>query len=128
MLATLTVESMNPDAYTIVEIIDGANAQFCRRANADEIIVSNNLSSHLIARAAVNHGISTVITDMLTADQGNELYTVAIPPSFRTRPFMEIFMEMKQFHRSITIAVQQGVGGRCWPIPPATMPCAKAIC
>lgn len=111
VLATLTVESMNPDAYTIVEIVDGANAQFCRRANADEIIVSNNLSSHLIARAAVNHGISTVITDMLTADQGNELYTVSLPKDFAGRRFMDLFLEMKAQHRSITIAVQQGVGG-----------------
>ena len=49
VLTTLTVESINPNAYTIVELVNEANAIHCRRANADEIIVSNKISSGLLA-------------------------------------------------------------------------------
>jgi len=48
---------------TIVELVD--IAQTCKRAKADEIIVSNELSSMLISQAALNHGITKVIFDIL---------------------------------------------------------------
>ena len=79
VLSTLTIESMNPDVYTVVELVDKANEQHCLRANADEIIVGSELSSHLIASAASDHGISKVVSELLSSRYGNELYSMPVP-------------------------------------------------
>ena len=65
ILSVLTVESINKDAYTIAELINEKNIETCKRAYADEIIVSSKLSSNLISSATINHGISKVISDKI---------------------------------------------------------------
>ncbi len=118
VLTTLTVESINPDAYTIVELENEANVKHCQRANADEIIVGSELSSNLVARAALNHGITKVISEVLSAQSGNELYKIPLPASMAERPFIEIFTEMKQKHHSTVVAVQKGSKGNVISNPP----------
>ena len=111
ILSTLTVESINRSAYTIVELVDEAYIPTCKRANADEIIVSNKLSSRLISNAAINHGISNVISDLLSYEYGNQLYKIAVPESEVGRSFMKVFIYMKEVYQSIIIAIQKGEKG-----------------
>ncbi len=94
VLSTLTVETMNRDAYTIVELVREENARHCRRAHADEIIVGNEFSSRLIASAAVDHGITKVLSEILSARGGSELQKVPLGESQAGRPFLEFFSQM----------------------------------
>jgi voltage-gated potassium channel len=118
VLTTLTVESLNPEVYTIVELVDEAHVQHCKRAKADEIIVSSELSSGLISRAALNHGITKVVSELLSAQYGNDLHKLPIPGSMVGRPFIEVFTEMKQVHQSIVLALQKGEEGEVISNPP----------
>ncbi|MCI5150880.1 MAG: potassium channel protein, partial [Candidatus Electrothrix sp. MAN1_4] len=70
VLTTLTIETMNPDVYSVVELVDKKNEPHCLRANADEIIIGSELSSHLIASAASDHGISRIVTELLSNRYG----------------------------------------------------------
>lgn len=108
VLATLTVESLNPDVYTIVELVDEKNARHCKRANADEIIVGSEFSSRLISRSALDHGISVVLAELLSANVGNDLFRVRVPGSLIGKSFLEVFTRMKSEHNSIVLAVQRG--------------------
>ncbi|MCP3957832.1 MAG: cag pathogenicity island protein Cag26 [bacterium] len=108
VLSTLTVETLNRDAYTIVELVREENARHCRRAHADEIIVGNEFSSRLIASAAVDHGISKVLSEILSARSGNELQKVALSASQTGQPFLEVLTEMKRANSSTVVAVQRG--------------------
>jgi len=119
VLATLTVESINPGAYTIVEIVDGANAQHCKRANANEIIVVGDFSSKLISRSTIDHGISKVVADLLSSRLGNnDLYKIPVPESMANRSFIDIFSEMKHANNIIVLAVQKGNEGEIVSNPP----------
>jgi len=107
VLTTLTVEALNPAVYTIVELVDEANIRHCERANADEIIVTSELNSSLIARTALNHGISRVVSELVRTGHGNDLYKVGVPESVVGRPFIDVFTEFKQQHQCIILAVQK---------------------
>ena len=111
ILSTLTVESINPNIYTIVELVDEGYVQTCKRAKADEIIVSSQFSSMLISQATLNHGISQVILDLLSSQDGNQLYKISLPPSQIGLSFIEVFTYMKQGYQSIVLAVQKGSEG-----------------
>ncbi|MEM7351304.1 MAG: ion channel [Acidobacteriota bacterium] len=107
VLSTLTVEALNPDTHTVVELVKEENARHCRRARADEIIVGNQFSSRLIASAAIDHGISSVMSELLSATYGNDLRSVPVPPDLAGRSFLEVFTEMKRSNSSIVLAVQK---------------------
>jgi voltage-gated potassium channel len=119
VLTTLTIESLNPNVYTIVELVNEANVPHCERANADEIIVSNEVSSGLMARAALNHGITKVVSELLSSHHGNELYKLPIPAPMVGRQFMDAFIEMKQTHQCIVVAVEKEDGENVISNPPA---------
>lgn len=107
VLTTLTVESINPDVYSVVELVDKKNEPHCRRANADEIIIGSDLSSHLIASAALDHGISRVVIELLSNRYGNELYSMPVPANMVGKDFLDIFVTMKKRQNIIVIGVQK---------------------
>ncbi|MEL7038265.1 MAG: ion channel [Cyanobacteria bacterium J06592_8] len=119
ILATLTVESINRDAYTIVELVDQAYIATCKRANADEIIVTSRLSSRLISKAALNHGISEVVSDILSYEYGSQLYKICLPQSEVGCSFIDVFIRMKQNYQTIIIGIQKGEEGRVISNPPS---------
>lgn len=121
ILTTLTVESLNPDAYTIVELVDEANVRHCERAHANEIIVGSEFSSKLIARAALDHGISKVLSELLSSRYGNDLFKVPVPKPMVGKPFVDVFSEMKRSQGSIVLALQKAADTRVITNPPVDL-------
>ncbi len=96
ILSTLTIKSINKEVYTIVELINEKNIATCKRAYADEIIVSSKLSSNLISSAAINHGISNVISDIVTYEYGSQLFKIAVPESEVGTSFYRCFYKNEE--------------------------------
>lgn len=107
VLTTLTIETINNHAYTVVELVDPDNIQHCQRAQADEIIVGNELSSHLIASAAIDHGISKVVSELLSAKYGNEIFSMKLPAGMKERTFIDVFVKMKKEYQSIVLGIKR---------------------
>jgi voltage-gated potassium channel len=111
VLTTLSVESTNPDVYSVVELVEKANEQHCMRANADEVIIGNELSSHMIASAARDHGISRVVSELLSSRYGNELYSIPAAEDMQGGKFLDIFIDMKTQNNTTVLGIQKGHGG-----------------
>ena len=106
VLSTLTVETLNPDVYSIVELASEDNVRHCERAHANEIIVGAEFSSRLISSATLDHGITKILSEILSAQYGNDLITVPVPPSLAGHPFLKLFSEMKRDQGMIVVAIQ----------------------
>jgi len=111
VLSTLTIENIAPDVYTVAELVDERHARHCRLAKVDEVIVGSELSSHLIASAAIDHGVSTVISELLSARRGNELYRVPLPQEMDGLDFLDVIIRMKKERHSIVIGLRRGDSG-----------------
>lgn len=111
VLTTLTIESMANEVYSVVELVDKSNEQHCRRAHADEIIIGSELSSHLLATAALDHGISRIISELLSSRYGNELYAVPVPEKLAGNRFLDVLLHMKQEQQATVLGIQKGRGG-----------------
>ncbi len=108
VLSVLTVEAVAPQVYSIVELVREENARHCERARADEIIVADEFSSRLIASAAIDHGISRVISELLSARFGNDLQRVPLPHHLAGQTFLDISTAMKEAQGSLVLAVERG--------------------
>lgn len=111
VLTVLTIESMYPEVYTVVELVDKKNEQHCKRANADEIIVGSEISSHLLATAAMDHGMSTIVSELLSARYGNDLFAMPASQKQIGLPFLDVMIDMKKKHNATVLGIQKGVGG-----------------
>ena len=111
VLSVLTVESLNPDVYSIVELASEENVRHCERAHADEIIVGAEFSSRVISTATLDHGISTVLRELLSAQVGHDLITVPVPEGVGGRHFFDVFCDLKREHGMIALAILRHGGG-----------------
>ena len=107
VLALLTVKSLNRNVYTIVELAGEENVRHCEQAGADEIIVGADLCSRVISTATLDHGISTVLHELLSAREGQDLITMPVPAGHGGRSFIDVFSDLKRKEGKIALAIQR---------------------
>jgi voltage-gated potassium channel len=107
LLTTLAVESINPNCYTCVEVIKSENRQHFERTKADELVVSAELTGALLASSAITHGLSRVVTDLITHPVGNEFYEMTAPEDVVGKTFGAAVSHLKESHDCIAMAVSK---------------------
>jgi voltage-gated potassium channel len=119
ILGTLSVKSLYPDVYVCVELFDAKNVEHCERANADEIIIVGELGTNLLVQAALDHGITRMITELVSNRYGDELYKIKPPNELHGKTFLEVLNEMKKRHNILCIGIENNVDHRLISNPDA---------
>ncbi|MGG4489945.1 potassium channel family protein [Metabacillus idriensis] len=79
ILILLALKGINPDLYTVIELVTGLQLNNAKRAGADEIIKSYQLSSHLMMNSYLaKYGLSSVYSELNPAN-GNYFKIEPIP-------------------------------------------------
>jgi len=112
ILDTLTIKTINPDLYACVELVDRSNIEHCKRAKADEIIVTGELSTNLLVQAALDHGVTQVISELVTNHIGNDIFKIAPPRDLIGRTFLDILTTLKRDRNLITLAIERTAESR----------------
>lgn len=110
ILTTMTVKTEAPDIYTCVELTDPQNMEHCRMAKADEIITVGELSTNLIVQAALDHGITRLISELVSKRYGNDLYKIKMPPYLIEKSFLDAVVMLKKDHEILCIGVEDKEG------------------
>jgi len=103
---TLAIRTLHPNIYICAEIRGPKNFEHCKHAGANEIIVIGALSSHLLVQAALDHGITHFISELVSNRAGSNLYKIAPPQHLIGQPFIESLNTMKREHNAIPVAVE----------------------
>lgn len=74
VLICLALDKMNPNIHIVCEVMDKRNVSHFKRANVDDLIVTNEINSKIILRSALSKRISDTFSELLTNSYGNELY------------------------------------------------------
>ncbi|MBW2622167.1 MAG: ion transporter [Deltaproteobacteria bacterium] len=106
ILNTLTVKSLYPSVYTCVELMRAKNVDHCHRAKADEIIVVGELSTNLLVQASLDHGITRLITELVSTRYGSDLYKVKVPEKYSGARFYDIMCELKRDHGLLCVGIE----------------------
>jgi voltage-gated potassium channel len=111
LLTTLAVEATNPTCYTCVEVLLPEDVEHFARTNADELIVSGEVTGLLLASAASDHGMSRVVSDLLTRNRErgpDNMLTIDVPPSMVGKSFLDVLMEVKVGWGATVVAIARG--------------------
>jgi voltage-gated potassium channel len=112
VLAALTIEKLNPSIYTCAQLLDRKNNVQLRVAGVEDVIVSDELASHLIATSARNFGASEVLAELLTVQVGNQIYKVTLPTEWINSTFWQVSEQLKQQYDAILLAVERQTNGK----------------
>ncbi|MEM3421771.1 MAG: NAD-binding protein [Candidatus Hadarchaeum sp.] len=108
ILTTLTVESLNRDVYTCVEILDPENERHLAKAKVDEVICPSKFGEYLILQSCVSPGLSKMFSSLLTFGEGDEVYRIPLPNSCVGKSFKETFVRFGREKDIILLAVERG--------------------
>jgi len=76
LLIALAVETLNPSVHSCVQILNSANRRHFLRAGVDELICLDQIGGNLAVASALNHGISVMVSELLTFNSGSEFYRI----------------------------------------------------
>ena len=107
ILTVLAIETLAQDVRTVVEVNNPANVPHFRRANANELMVTSKLASHLLARSAIYPGLSELITDIVSGGEGSELYRVDLPEELAGKTIDEVARQLRADHGATILAVSR---------------------
>lgn len=105
ILAALTAEKLNRDVYTCAELINREYGSHLDLGQVNSYVVSQEHSGFLLAQSALNHGLMSVFSELLTYEKGNHFYRISLEPGWVGKSFLELFLDLKQNHNTILIAV-----------------------
>ncbi len=96
LLALLTMKSMNPKLKVFTHIANRENYQHVKRANADDVIVSDQHIGFFLANQILSPGAPQVAMEILDYEHGNDIHRVPIPEEFINKTFGEVLLHFKK--------------------------------
>ncbi len=105
ILATLTIKSIEPNLRVVAYITQPENMTHLKRANADEVVLNDDLTSYLIASHIVDPGIPQVVTKLLDNRSVSRFIRVDIPKDFIGKSFDELFQFYRKEKRWILVGL-----------------------
>lgn len=117
ILIVMAIEELAPEVRTVVEVNNPRHEVHLRRAEADEILVTSKLASHLLARSALYPGLSALVTDIVSGGEGAELYRVSLPEEYCGLTVDALSATLRREHRATLLSINRG--GHTFANPPA---------
>jgi voltage-gated potassium channel len=107
ILSVLALKKELPSIYVCAQLMDENNVIHCKRAGADEIIVTGGLTAKLLGQAVLDHGVTKIVSEILSNQYGNELYKVKCPRDYHGKNFLSILADFKSKYNGIIIGVER---------------------
>ncbi|MBS2039135.1 ion transporter [bacterium] len=107
VLAALTIDKLNPDLHTCAELSNSGNEHHLSMAHVREVVVTQDLSGHLLAQAALNSSNARFFHKLLKADN---IQSVSVDASLDGRAFAECVADLAGSRGMIALAVQDAAG------------------
>ncbi len=73
-------------------------------------IVAGELSTNLLVQAALDHGITLMISELVSNRYGQDLYKIKVPQDMVNRKFFDVMSDLKKKYGILCIGVEDDEG------------------
>ncbi len=105
ILTALAIESLHPEIYSCMEILNPDNARHARNSNVDNVIFCDQIIADFIALFASQRGISDFVNNIFCySDNRSSLNAVSVGPEWEGKTIGELFDAIRK-RRHLPLAV-----------------------
>jgi voltage-gated potassium channel len=105
IFATLTIKSIDPSIRVVAYLLDRENLTHIKRANADEVVVGDDFSAHIIASHVTDPGIPQIANQLMDSNSSSRFKRVDIPSEYIGKSYDELFNYFRKRDGSVLIGV-----------------------
>ncbi len=113
VLAALTIEKLNHDIFTVVELLNRSNQAHLAMAGVEEIVVPDEYAGRILATASRNPGIVALLDELLTSRYGNQFYKLPLPAGWVDKTVGWISQRLKEQHNAVLLSLERRQDGSC---------------
>lgn len=110
ILAALTVEKLSSRVYTCAELHNRSYGTHLEMGGVNDYVISGEHSAYLLAQAALNRGLMSIFSELLTHERGNQFYCLRVSSSWVGGSYTDCFIHLKREHAAILVAVHTAEG------------------
>jgi voltage-gated potassium channel len=105
IFATLTIKGMEPNVRVIAYLSNRENLTHIRRANVDEVVVSDDFGAYMLASHVMDPGIPQTINTLFDNKTPARFKRVPIPKEFVGKSFEDLFDHFHTKHGWILVGI-----------------------
>jgi len=105
IFATLTIKSMDPSIRVVAYLLDRENLTHIKRADADEVVVGDDFSAHILASHVVDPGIPQIANQLIESNSNSRFKRINIPLEFIGKSYSDLFDHFQKLDGSLLIGV-----------------------
>tara|TARA_A100001015_G_scaffold78463_1_gene87092 strand:- start:3033 stop:4160 length:1128 start_codon:yes stop_codon:yes gene_type:complete len=105
VFATLTIKNMDSSLRVIAYIYDRENLTHIKRANADEVVVVDDMSTHLLASHVIEPGVPQIANQLINSGSSYHFKRRQIPDEFVGKTYNTLFNHFRSTDGSILIGL-----------------------
>ena len=115
ILATLTIKTLAPSVRVVAYLTERENLTHIKRANADEVILSDDFGAYMVASHVMEPGVPQTIEALLDSHSTSHFHRTDIPSEFVGKPYTELFNYFREKHGWVLVSTfseeeQIGIG------------------
>ena len=105
IFATLTIKSIDASIRVVAYLLDRENLTHIKRAEADEVVVSDDFSLNILASHIVDPGVPQVSNHLINTASDSRLKRKNIPGNFIGKKYNELFDHFRHDDGSLLIGL-----------------------
>lgn len=105
IFATLTIKSIDASIRVVAYLLDRENLTHIKRAEADEVVVSDDFSLNILASHIVDPGVPQVSNHLINTSSGSRLKRKPIPGNYIGKKYSELFDYYRADNGSLLIGL-----------------------
>ena len=91
IFATLTIKSIDASIRVVAYLLDRENLTHIKRAEADEVVVSDDLSLNILASHVIDPGVPQLSNQLINTSSDSRFIRKLIPQNFVGKKYGELF-------------------------------------
>jgi voltage-gated potassium channel len=105
IFATLTIKSIDASIRVVAYLLDRENLTHIKRAEADEVVVSDDFSLNILASHIVDPGVPQISNQLINTSSDSRLKRKPIPGNYIGKKYSELFDYFRADNGSLLIGL-----------------------
>lgn len=125
VLAALTIEKLNHNIVTCVELLNRDNQSHLKLAGVEEVVVPDEYGGKILALAARHRCLVALLDEILTRERGNNLHQLPLPPAWAGQRVAFAHARLKERFGAVLLGLEREAergARRLMTNPPANEP------
>lgn len=105
IFATLTIKSIDASIRVVAYLLDRENLTHIKRAEADEVVVSDDLSLNILASHVIDPGVPQLSNQLINTSSDSRFIRKLIPQNFVGKKYVELFNHYRDKNGALLVGL-----------------------